>query len=199
MEKSTTTIKSTVATVTCKETKQENPTLATTKESGKVKSSKAREIKFMAASSVIDCNICQKTICLNGRTATTFLNKMTACCGTSTTVHVGCAIKFSKCADSCYEFDGKTYVSNSKIKHYCTQCKQKCFYCGENHVNNNRYLSIIVFTKCKKIWGYHINPACKKKYDRKFSKLPERVHCNISQEDRDNISAQCSPSSLVHL
>ena len=71
----------------------------------------------------MDYSICQKTIYLNGRTVATFLNKMTVCCGTSTTVHVGCAVKFSKYVDSCYIFDGKLYVSNSAIKLYCTQCK----------------------------------------------------------------------------
>ena len=64
----------------------------------------------------MDCNICQKTICLNVQTTTTFLHKITACCGTSTSVHVGYAINFSKCVDSCYEFDAKTYVLNSAIK-----------------------------------------------------------------------------------
>jgi len=78
MAKATTTTKANIATVVCKETKQENPTLATTKESSEVKSSNVSEIKFMAASSVMDCNICQKTIYLNGQTATIFLNEMTA-------------------------------------------------------------------------------------------------------------------------
>ena len=117
--------KTNIEIVKSKETEQENPTSATTKDTGKINSCNAREINFMAASSVIDCNICQKKICLNGQTATIFLKKMTACCGTSTSVYVGCDIKFSKCVDSCYEFDAKTYVKNSGIKLYCAQCKQK--------------------------------------------------------------------------
>jgi len=101
---------------------------------------------------------------------------MTACCGTSTPVHVGCAIKFSKCVDSCYEFDAKIYVMKSAIKPFCTLCKQKCFYCGENHVMNNKDLSIIVCNECKKSWRHHINTSCKKKYDKNISKPPACVH-----------------------
>jgi len=198
MVKATKTTKATIATVTCKETKQANPTSATIKESEKVQSFNAREIIFTASSSVMDCNICQKTICLNGQTATSFLNKMTACCGTSTTVHVRCAMKFSKCLDSCYEFEGKTYVSNSAIKRDCPQCKKTYFYCGENHVINNKDLSIIVCTECKKSWSYHVNLACKKKYDRNISKPPVCVYCNVRNKDRDNISIQHSLSSLAH-
>jgi len=104
----------------------------------------------MAATSVMDCNICQKTICLSGRAVTTFLKKMTACYGLSTSAHVGCAIKFSKCVDSCYEYDAKTYVTNSAIKLYCTQCKQKCLHCGGKHVMNNKDVSIIVCNECTK-------------------------------------------------
>jgi len=101
MAKATTTTKETIEIGMSKETKQANPASATTKENGKVKSSNASEMKFTAASSGMDHNICQKTIFLNSRTTTTFLNKLTACCGTSTTVQVGCAIQFSKCVDSC--------------------------------------------------------------------------------------------------
>ena len=123
--------KANIATVTSKETEEVNPTLATTKESGKIKLFNASEKTLMAATSVMDCNTCQKTICLSGRAATTFLNKMTACCGASTSVHVGCAIQFIKCLNSCYEFDANTYVTDSTIKLYCTQRKQKCFYYGK--------------------------------------------------------------------
>ena len=99
----------------CKEIKHLNPTSAITKESGKVKSSNTKEIKFTAASSVMDYNICQKTIYLNGQTATTFLNKTPACCGTSTTVHVGCAIKFSKC---CWSYQILLTYGPSECSHY---------------------------------------------------------------------------------
>jgi len=60
MENATTTKKSNIAIVMSKEIEHANPALATTKESGKVNSSNAREINFMAATSVMYCNICQK-------------------------------------------------------------------------------------------------------------------------------------------
>ena len=53
-----------------------------------------------------------------------FLNKMTACCGNSTTVHIKCAMKFSRCTDSCYEFVGESYMLDSVMKLYCAQCKK---------------------------------------------------------------------------
>jgi len=198
MANATTTTKPNIAIVTSKEIEQENITWATTKESGKVKSFNARENTFMAATSVIYCNICQTTICLSGQAATTFLNKIIACCGISSSVHAGCAITFNKCVDSCYEFDAKTYVMNSAIKLSCTQCKQKCFYCGKNHVMNDKDVSIMVCTECKKIWSYHINPSCKNKYDKNISKPPMCVHYNVPNKDRDNVSTQRSPSSLAH-
>ena len=114
---------------------------------------------------------------------------MTACCGTSTTVHAGYAIKFSKCVYSCDAVDGKTLVSNSEIKLYCTQCKQNCLYCGKRHVLDNSTLSIIVCHECKKSWSYQINLDCKRKYDRKFSN-PNPLVCvnwNVPQEYRGNI------------
>ena len=62
---------------------------------------------------------------------------MTAYCGNSKTVHVKCAIKFRMCIDSCYEFIGETYVPDSAMKLYCTQCKHKLLYCSRNYNSNN--------------------------------------------------------------
>jgi len=49
MVNTTTTTKENIATVMSKEIEQTSPILATTKESGKVKSSNAREIKFYSS------------------------------------------------------------------------------------------------------------------------------------------------------
>ena len=49
---------------------------------------------------------------------------MTACYGNSKIVHVKCAIKFSRCIDSCCEFVCEIYVSDSAIKNYCAQNKK---------------------------------------------------------------------------
>ena len=86
---------------------------------------------------------------------------------------------------------------SSAIKLYCSQCKQKSFYYRKTHVTNNRDLSIRVCTECKKIWSYYINLACNKKYDIHISNPPICVHCDVPQENRDNISIQRSPSSLA--
>jgi len=60
MANTTTATKANITTVTSKEIEQENPNSTTTKESGKVKSFNTRENTCMAATSVMDCNICQK-------------------------------------------------------------------------------------------------------------------------------------------
>ena len=62
---------------------------------------------------LMEYNICQQSICLNGQTQISFLNKITAYYGNSTTVHVKCAIKFSRCIDSWYDFVVEVYLSNS--------------------------------------------------------------------------------------
>ena len=106
-----------------------------------------------------------RNIYVNGQKEIHFLNKMTACCGNSKTVHVKCAIKFSRRIDSCYDCFGETYVSDSAMKLYCAQCKQKCLYCGINHNSNNESVSVILCTKCNKNWNYHMKPGCKNRYE----------------------------------
>ena len=79
----------------------------------------------------MECNMCQKNICLNGKTKINFLNKMTAWCGNSKTDHVKCAIEFNRYIDSCYEFVSETYVSESAMTFYRAQCKLKYLYYGK--------------------------------------------------------------------
>ena len=52
---------------------------------------------------------------------------MSACCGTSTTVHVKYVRGFSKRINSSYEFDNETYVANSGMKLYCAQCTERSY------------------------------------------------------------------------
>ena len=90
------------------------------------------------ANTKLKYNTCQKNIDLTGRSAHSFLNKITAYCSTSTTIHTKYAGDFSKNIDGSYVFDSETYRADSAITLYCTQCKQKYVYCcGRNHIINN--------------------------------------------------------------
>ena len=64
-----------------------------------------------------------------------------------------------------------------------------------NHVINNRDLSIIVCTECKKSWSYHINTSCKKKYDTNFSKSPVCVYITMFHMKMETTY----PFNVVHL
>ena len=140
------------------------------------------------ANTKMKCSMCQKCIDLIGRSAHSFLNKITTCYGTSTIVHTKFATNFSKIIDCSYEFDSETYGADSAMTLYCAQCEQKCLYCGKNHIINNAKVSGIVCTKCQKNWSYHMKPTCKNTYEKSNSTAPVYKNCDVANRERENIS-----------
>ena len=102
------------------------------------------------ASTKMKWNIRQKYIGLTGRSAYSFLNKITVFCGFWQIVYKKYVCNFIKSIDCHYEHDSETYRADLAMALYCAQYKQKSLYCGKNNNLINAKVSVVVCTKFQK-------------------------------------------------